>query len=130
MMKKELIREAARDLIALGSIPFLALTLVRVCVEVSYYFMQFAIASTVFFILKAVFKAEMHAGVAAILLIFTSLFYHHALFAAFALITYAGIIWSLFYLGKEKGLVIKGIFFGLLSAGVSYLAVLQVYFRK
>lgn len=126
-MRKEWIKEQARDLIAIGSIPFLVLTVARVSVITAYYPMQFTISSILFFILKIIFKAELHAGVGFILLIFTSLFYHHLLFTIFALIVYVGIIISLFYLKRDGMLILKGILLGMVSAGIGYIIVRLIF---
>lgn len=115
-------------MIALGSIPFLALTIARVSVSTPYYPMQFIISSGLFFILKIIFKAELRAGIGLILLAFTSLFYHHAFFTIFALIVYAGIIVSLLYLKKDRILIFKGILLGALSAGIGYIIVKLIFF--
>jgi membrane-associated HD superfamily phosphohydrolase len=127
-MKKEWLKEQARDLIALGSIAFLVLTVVRVSVITPYYPMQFIIGSVLFFILKMIFKAELHAGIGFILLTFTSLFYRNVLFTIFALIVYAGIIISLLYLKRDKELILKGIFLGMVSAGIGYIVVRWIFF--
>lgn len=122
-----LLKELARDLIAMGSIPFLALTVVRVSAMSPYYPSQFLISSGLFFVFKLIFKAEMRAGIGFILLVFTSLFYQNWLFAVFALIVYAGIIISLFYLGKDKKDVVKGVIFGFLSSGIGYVLVRAIF---
>lgn len=125
---QEWLKEEARDLIALGSIPFLVLTITRVSVSAPYYPMQFIISSGLFFIFKMIFKAELRAGIGLILLAFTSLFYHHGLFTIFALIVYAGIIISLLYLKKDRILILKGILLGALSAGIGYIIVKFIFF--
>ncbi len=122
-MKKEWVNETARDLIALGSIPFLLLTIARVSVGPVYYVLQFVIGSAIFLILKKILKAEIHAGIGIILVIFTSLYYHHFLFTIFALIVYTGIIISLFYLKREAVMILKGIILGMVSAGLGYIIV-------
>jgi len=126
--KKEWTKETARDLIALGSIPFLLLTIVRVSTGLAYYPLQFIISSVLFFILRMIFKAELHAGLGVILLTFTSIFYRSALFTAFALIVYAGIIVSLFYLKRDKTGILKGILLGSISAGIGYFIVRLIFF--
>ena len=126
--KKEWTKETARDLIALGSIPFLLLTIVRVSTGPAYYSLQFIISSVLFFILRMIFKAELHAGLGVILLTFTSIFYRSALFTAFALIVYAGIIVSLFYLKRDKAGILKGILLGSISAGIGYFIVRLIFF--
>ncbi len=127
-MKKEWLREQARDLIAVGSIPFLALTVARVSVITAYYPMQFIISSILFFILKMIFKAELHAGIGFILVTFISLFYRSALFTIFASIVYAGVIISLFYLKRDTRLIVKGILLGMISAGMGYIIVRLIFF--
>jgi hypothetical protein len=122
-MEKEWLKEQARDLIAIGSVPFLVLTLARVSMIAAYYPMQFIISSILFFILKMIFKAELHAGIGFILLIFVSLFYRHLLFTIFALIVYGGMIISLFYLKRDRMLILKGILLGMVSAGIGYIIV-------
>ena len=126
--KKEWTKETARDLIALGSIPFLLLTIVRVSTGPAYYPLQFIISSVLFFILRMIFKAELHAGLGVILVTFTSIFYRSALFTAFALIVYAGIIVSLFYLKRDKTGILKGILLGSISAGIGYFIVRLIFF--
>ena len=121
-------KELARDCIALGGIPFLVLTIVRVSVVQAYYPMQFIISSTVFFILRAIFKGALRAGIGLILVIFTSIFYNHFLFTIFASLIYIGIVVSLFYLKKEKKEILKGILLGALSATAGYLIVRVIFF--
>jgi len=127
-MKKEGVKELARDFIALGSIPFLILTIVRVSVIQIYYPMEFIISSILFFILNAIFKGEMRVGIGLILLAFTSLFYNHALFTIFALLAYTGIIISSFYLKIGRRQILKGILLGAISAGIGYVIVRLIFF--
>ena len=127
-MKKEWLKEAARDLIAFGSLPFLIITIIRVSVEQRYYLAQFLIGSALFFILRQIFKGDLRAGVGAILIIFTSLFYHHILFTLFALLIYLGLVVSLFYLKKERAQILKGILLGAISTAASYLIVKLIFF--
>jgi uncharacterized membrane protein YccC len=127
-MEKVWLKELARDLIAFGSIPFLILTVARVAVLPVYYPMQFIISSVLFFILKAIFKADLHAGIGFILLTFVSLFYRNALFAVFAALVYTGIIFSLFYLKSQQRQIVKGILLGGISTGIGYLIVRLISF--
>jgi len=127
-MKKPWLNELARDLIAFGSIPFLLLTVARVSVMQAYYPMQFVISSIIFFILREVFKASLHAGVGLILLVFISLFYRNFLFTVFALPIYLGLIISLIYLGRSKIKVIKGVLCGAASAALGYYIVKVIFF--
>jgi len=128
MIKKRWLSELARDLIALGGIPFLILTIVRVSVVEPYYPMQFIISSVIFFILKALFGGVLRAGIGLVLVIFTSLFYNSLLFATFALLIYIGLIISLFYLKRDKTQILKGILLGGISAEMGYLIVRLIFF--
>jgi hypothetical protein len=127
-MEKTWLKELARDLIALGGIPFLILTIVRVSVPFTYYPMEFIISSVLFFILKAIFKADLRAGIAFILTIFVSIFYHKALFTVFASLVYAGIIISLIFLKRDRRQILKGILLGGISTTIGYLIVRSIYF--
>ena len=129
MNKKTWRNELARDLIALGGIPFLILTIVRVSVIEPYYPMQFIISSVTFSILKAIFGGTLRAGIGLILVIFTSLFYGSLLFAAFALLIYIGLVSSLFYLKRDKTQILKGILFGGVSTGIGYFVVRLIFFE-
>lgn len=128
-MKKEWLKELARDFIALGSIPFLVLTIVRVSVIRIYYPLQFIISSILFLILNAVFKGEMRLGIGLILLTFTSIFYHHLLFTVFALFAYIGMIISSAYLERGRRQILRGILLGAISAGTGYAIVRLIFFR-
>lgn len=122
-MEKRWLKELARDFTAFGSIPFLVITVARVSVITVYYPMQFIISSAIFFILRAIFKANLRGGIGFILLVFVSLFYNHWLFSVFAIIVYTGIVASLFYLKEPKREILLGILLGILSAGAGYLIV-------
>jgi len=126
-LEKNWLREFARDFIAFGSIPFLLITIARVSVIEIYYPMQFIIGSVIFFVLRSVFKADMHAGLGFILLTFTSIFYKSLLFLVFAIFVYVGIIISLFYLKYEKKEVLKGVLFGSISTAVAYCIVRLIF---
>jgi len=127
-MLKSWREELARDLIALGGVPFLLITIIRVLPINVYYPLEFVLGASIFFILKIFFKAQLHAGIGLILFCFTSLFYGHLLFTIFAFLLYLGIIISLFYLGHSRKEIIKGIVFGALSSGLSYWLVRLIFF--
>ncbi len=128
-MKNKWLSEFARDMVAFGSIPFLVLTIIRVSVSPLYYPMQFIISSSIFFILKAIFGGKLHAGIASILLVFISFYYKSWLFAIFALLTYIGIVISLFYLKTDKKEILKGILLGAISTAGGYLIVRLIFFK-
>lgn len=121
-------KELARDLIAFGGIPFLVITIVRVSVTQAYYPMQFIISSALFFILRAVFKADLRAGLALIVVTFTSFYYNHPAYTVFASLIYVGIVKSLFYLNKGKKEILKGVFLGAISATAGFFIVRAIFF--
>ncbi len=127
-VKNKWLAELARDLIALGGIPFLILTIARVSVSPAYYPLQFIISAALFFILRQILRATLHAGIGLILLVFTCLYYNHLLFTIFALIVYVGLIISLFYLKNDIKEILKGILLGAVSAGIGYLIVKLIFF--
>ena len=127
-MKKRWINELARDLIAFGSLPFFIITIARVSVSQAYYPMQFIIGGSLFFILRAIFKGDLRAGLGVILVLFTSLYYNHTLYTIFALIIYIALVVSLFYLERERKEILKGIFLGGISAAISYFIVKLIFF--
>lgn len=127
-MEKAWLKEVARDLIALGSIPFLILTIARVSAPCTYYTMQFLVSSVLFFILRAIFKADLRAGIGFILATFTSIYYRNQLFTVFALLVYTGIVISLFYLKMGRSQILKGILLGGISTGIGYEIVRLFFF--
>ncbi len=126
--KKRWVSELARDLVAFGSIPFLLLTVARVSVMKPYYPMQFVISSAFFFAIKIKTGANLHAGLGVILLGFTSLYYGSLFFALLALIVYAGMIISLFYLKNSSKEILIGFLSGATSAVIGYFIVRLIFF--
>src|SRR3989344_4200093 len=102
MKTEKFLKEFARDVIALGSPVFFILVLARI------------------FLLSYFFKSNLYSGLGLIVLVFTTLYYTEIRFTIFAVFLYFLLVASLFYLKKEKSEIIKGIFFALISAGVSY----------
>jgi len=123
-MKKDWLKEIARDLIALGGLPFFLLVVIRVSIHPDFHYIsQFVIGGILFFILKFLFKANIHSGLGFILLFFISNYYADWKFAIFATLMYALLFVSLFYLKREKKEIFKGILFGAVSTLVSYFSV-------
>jgi len=120
-VKKEWLKETARDFVALGSIPFFILVLVRVyLLDNSNYFTQFIIAGVLVILVSLLFKINLYSGLGFVILIFTSLYYDETRYSIFAAIAYIVLIFSLYYLGKDKKEVIKGVFFGGVCTGIAY----------
>jgi len=120
-MKEDWSKDFIRDLIALGGIPFFILVIMRVSMMGNNkYPTQFVIGGIIFLLLMLIFKANLHAGLGLVILIFTILYYREMDFSVFASLAYVGLIGSLFYLKKDKFRIVKGILFGALSSGISY----------
>lgn len=119
--KKNWIQEFARDLIAIGGIPFFILVVVRSFVlDVPWYPWQFIIGGVVFLILAFIFKSDIYSGLALVLLVFTVLFYESMRYTIVVSIFYLILLGGLVYLGKGKLKIIKGILFGAVASGVSW----------
>ena len=128
MKAKKFLEEYARDIIALGSPIFFILVLARIFLLSNYsYLSQFFIAGIIFSLLAYFFRANIYSGLGLIVLIFTTLYYNRINFTIFAIFIYLLLIASLFYLKKEKSEVIKGIIFGLICAGISWIAVEKLF---
>ncbi len=118
MEKKEILKESARDLIALGSIPFFILVLVRVVMlGKPTYFWQFAISGLIFLGIWFLTKIDLYAGLALIIVVFTNFYYNDILYGVFSILAYLLLLGSLIYLKTNK----KQVFFGVLSGGISSL---------
>ena len=114
--------EVARDLIALGSIPFFLLVLVRIyLLNNPIYFNQFVFSGIVFIVLFFIFNLNLYSGLGLIALFFTSMHYANAAFTIFGSIVYFFIIVSLFYLKYDLKKVFWGILAGIVGIGVGYI---------
>lgn len=121
-------QEIARDLIALGGLPFYLLVVARSTVGSYYSFLcQVAIALPVLFLLSRVVRgSNPHIARALILVVFTSLFYRALPFTIFAALVWGCMIFSLMYLKVSTGEILKGIALGAASAAVSYALTLLI----
>ena len=116
-MKKELVKEIARDIIALGSIPFFILVLARIWIlHDPVYFYKFLFSGILFLIPCLLLKSDIYSGLALISVIFLSLNYKDTVFTFFACLAYILLLASLVYLKKEKQSIIKGIMLGAASS--------------
>ncbi|MBT7102186.1 hypothetical protein HN935_01610 [archaeon] len=112
----------ARDLIALGGLPFFVLVLVRVwMLDNMAYFLQFAIAGVIFGLLFLFVKQDVYAGLGLIVLVFTSLYYGDFLYSVFGSVAYCLLLVSLFYLERDWKRVIFGVLIGAVGSGVSFI---------
>ena len=114
--------EAARDLIALGGLPFYFLVLVRSTIGGYLSFLSHvAVALPVLYLLsKAVKGSNLHIARGFILVIFTSIFYSALPFTVFSILVWCGMIYSLYYLKTGARDILKGIALGVASVIISY----------
>ena len=113
--------ELARDLIALGSIPFFLLVLVRIhLLNNPVYLNQFIFSGIVFLGLFFIFRLNLYSGLGLIVLFFTSMYYNDIAFTIFGSIIYLFIIASLFYLKYDMKKVFLGILAGVIGIAIGY----------
>ena len=107
-MKKDWKKEAGRDILALGSIPFFIIILARVYILSDWsYLGMFAVSGIVFGILAIFFQSEHHLGLGLIAAILTSQHYKKLLFTTSALLLYTGMVYSAIYLKiKTKRIIV------------------------
>ena len=121
-------KEAARDIIALGSPVFFLLVIARIFLLSNYaYLSQFIIAGILFLAMMFFIKANYYSGLGLIVLIFTAKYYGDLKFALFGAFLYLLLLASLIYLKEDKMKIVKGILFGLISAGISYYAINLIF---
>ena len=125
--KKDWKKEVARDILALGSIPFYLIVFIRILImNDRTYIYQLLIAGLLLvlfsvFIGKIKLKADFYTARSFILLIFTALFYNEIEYTIFASLLWFGLLISSNYLnrGKKKEIVI-GLFLGIFSVAIAY----------
>lgn len=120
--------EIARDLIALGGLPFYLLILVRAAIgEYISFFIEIAIAlPALYLISRALRGSNMHIARALVLVVFTSLFYKALPFTIFSSLVWCGMIYALYRLNKQAGEILKGIAAGAVSVVISYTLALVI----
>ena len=114
-------REIARDSLALGSILFYAIVIIRAIIgEHSLFVAQTVIAIIVLFLLSRVIKGSPYLARGFVLFVLTSLFYNDKLFTIFAFVLIVILIVSLNYLGVKRNVILKGLLLGMVSTVISY----------
>ena len=114
--------EIARDLVALGGLPFYFLVLVRASIGGYLSFLSHvAVALPVLYLLsRAVKGSNLHIARALILVVFTSLYYNALPFTIFSFLVWCGMIYALVFMNKGAGEITKGIALGVVSVAISY----------
>ena len=121
-MAKNWKKEAARDMMAFGSIPFYFIVVIRSMIgQYAIFVYQMVIAAIVLFLLFKIFKkSNAYIARGIVLVVFTSLFYKDSLFALFAFLLWILMIISAFYIKVKKTEIIKGALLGILAVGTAY----------
>ena len=121
-MKTSWLKEVARDLLALGSIPFYFLVVIRAVIgKYNIFVYQMLIAALFIFILYFIIKnSDLHVARSFAALIFVSLFYKEMFFTFFASLVWILLLVSAYYLKRNIGLVFRGIAIGSISSLIGY----------
>ncbi|MEQ9618910.1 MAG: hypothetical protein RIG61_07020 [Deltaproteobacteria bacterium] len=121
-LSKNMKEEVARDLFALGGLPFYLLVLVRATIGNYHTFLyQVVIALPVMFLMsKFVKNSNLHIARGLILVVFTSIFYEALSFTIFSILVWVFMILSLIYLKVDTKEIIKGVALGVVSVVISY----------
>ena len=122
-MAKNWKKEFARDFIALGSIPFYFIVIVRAIVGQHLSFISHTVIALIVLTILSMIakKTNQHVARSLMLVVFTSFFYKATLYTIFASILWIGVIFSLVYLKVKSKEINKGITFGIISMIISYL---------
>tara|TARA_Y100000310_G_scaffold129409_1_gene128535 strand:+ start:171 stop:548 length:378 start_codon:yes stop_codon:yes gene_type:complete len=115
-------KEIARDLIALGSIPFYILVIARSLIGDYYlFFYQLIIALILLFLVNIIFKNfNQHLSRAFVLVVFTIIFYKQLIYTVFAVIVFLFLLVSLVYLKIDKKEISFGLVLGVISSLIGY----------
>lgn len=128
-MAKKWKKELARDIIALGSIPFYILVVVRMLIpeELSIFAPRLIIAFITLCILSTFIKSNHHIARGFILVFFTSLGYKNTLFTILVCLMWVGMIYSANYLKIKKREILNGSIIGVISTVVAYYATMLLF---
>jgi len=122
IQKKTLIKNTARDLIALGSIPFFILVLARIYILAQPdYFIKITFSGFLFIILSFIFKTNIYSGLGLITGFFLSYHYKDIKFTIFSILAYILLITSLIYLKESKKKIFFGILLGVIASLISFI---------
>ena len=121
-MPKNWKKEVARDTLALGSIPFYFLVIIRAVIgKYAVFVYQVLIAVIVLFILAKLIKnSNLHIARGLVLFVFTSLFYNDLFYTSFVSLVFLIMLVSSVYLKEEKAKIAKGVLLGVITSLVSY----------
>ena len=121
-MSKSWLKETARDLLALGSIPFYFLVAIRAVIgRYNIFVYQMVIAAIVIFILYFLIKdSNMHVARSFVAVVFTSIFYQELVYTFFASLVWVLLLISVYYIKRNISDIIRGIIIGVSSSLAGY----------
>ena len=121
-MKKSWLKEISRDLLALGSIPFYFLVIIRAIIgNYDIFVYQMLIAISIIFILSFIIKgSNLHIARAFVALVFTSTFYKEELFTIFAGAVWILMLLSAYYIKRKISPIFRGIVISAISTVIAY----------
>jgi hypothetical protein len=119
-------KELARDLLALGSIIFYLLVMLRALIGkngIPHYTILYSLiisAITLFILILFVKDSDAYLARGLILVFFTIQFYNYTYYTIFASLIYLAMIYSSYYLGFKTNSIIKGLISGVVSTALGY----------
>ncbi len=120
-MIKEWKKEIARDIIALGSIPFYFIVIIRAIIgEYTPFVYQLLFTFIILLVLYQFTRFNQYIARGLVLVVFTSAFYNVVLYTIFAVLLWICMILSLVYLKFKGSEITKGVLLGFISTGISY----------
>ncbi len=119
---KKWLKEIARDLLALGSIPFYFLVVIRLVIgdyRIILYriIIAFIVISLLYFVIK---DSDLYVARSLALLVFTSMFYNEIIFTFFTGIVWVLLLFAAYYVKRKIGAMFRGIIIGAISSLVGY----------
>lgn len=119
----------ARDVLALGSIPFFFIVTVRSIIgEFPSFLFQMLVSGALIFLVWLFFrKADYHVTRGLAIMSFTSIYYANWKFTPFAFLLWCGAVYGAFYLKRGKERIIWGVVIGAVTTGLAYIASVWVY---
>lgn len=128
-LEKNWRKEVARDIIALGSIPFYAIVITRMFLTPEFSLLiprlVFAFIAVLLFSYFIAFNQYLARGF--ILVSFTTLGYRDVYFGVGAGLLWLGMIWSLIYLRENKDKIVKGAIAGIIASAIGYYLTLALF---
>ncbi len=127
-MKSSWLKEISRDLLALGSIPFYFLVVIRAIIgKYNVFVYQMLVGAIAIFILYFVIKdSNMHIARSLVAVVFTGMFYKETIYTVFTAFVWVLLLFSAYYIKRNIGSVTRGIVIGIISCFASYYIVLYI----